>query len=72
LENNNVLVEPIAPPEFDAEIEVLPLGTYNASELAAVLFRPWTELIPGTTSDSQLKLVSDLLWKKNSYQPSSQ
>lgn len=72
LENNNVLVEPIAPPEFDAEIEVLPLGTYNTSELAAVLFRPWTELTPSTTSDSQLKLVSDLLWKKNSYQPSSQ
>jgi hypothetical protein len=62
LENNNVLVEPLAPPEFDAEIEVLPLGTYNTSELAAVLFRPWTELTPGTTTETQKKMISDLLW----------
>ena len=72
LENNNVLVEPVAPPEFDAEIEVLPLGTYNTSELAAVLFRPWTELTPGTTPDPQKKMISDLLWQKKAYQPSGQ
>ena len=60
-----VIVEPAAPPTIDAEIEVLPLGTYNA----AGLFRPWHEMYPSAYSDEHLKEISDLLWCKKNYKP---
>jgi hypothetical protein len=44
------VVEPVTPPEFDAEIEVLPLGTYNSTETAAALFRSWQDLTPSQTT----------------------
>ena len=69
---NRMITEPIAPPQFDAEIEVLPLGTYNNTLTAAALFRPWDELTPFTTTKEQQKLISDRLWEKEKYTPTGQ
>ena len=60
-----------APPTIDAEIEVLPLGTHNNTENAAVLFRPWEQLHPGTVNDEQLHAISNLIWQKKAYKPAA-
>lgn len=63
--------EPSPPPSIDAEIEVLPLGTYNSSLVASALFRPWENLHPGVVSEKELQLISDLIWKKKKYKPAN-
>lgn len=65
-------LEIYAPPAIDVEIEVLPLGTYNNTQNAAVLFRAWEDLHPWSVTSDQLKDISDFLWQKNSYKPSAQ
>lgn len=67
----HIIQEPIAPPSIDVEIEVLPLGTHNGTQIAAVLFRPWEDLHPGTVTDEQLPEISNLLWQKKQYAPAS-
>jgi hypothetical protein len=37
-------------PDFDAGIEVLPLGIKHKSPISALVFRTWRELVPGTIS----------------------
>lgn len=64
--------EPIAPPAIDVEIEVLPLGTYNHTSIARMLFRPWQELHPWAFSEEELQQISDALWEKEKYAPSGQ
>jgi hypothetical protein len=41
---------PEEPFDFDAGIEVLPLGIKHKSPIAALVFRAWRELVPGTIS----------------------
>ena len=57
---------------IDGEIEVLPLGTKNETELAGYLFRSWENLIPQNYNEEQLKMVSDYYWTKKDYQPTGQ
>lgn len=57
---------------IDGEIEVLPLGTKNETELAGYLFRSWENLIPQNYNEEQLKMVSDYYWTKKNYQPTGQ
>lgn len=64
--------EPIEPADFDAEIEVLPLGTFNKSYAANLIFKEWDKLNPSSYSDEALKIVSDFYWKKHNYQPTGQ
>ena len=64
--------EPIEPADFDAEIEVLPLGTFNKSYAANLIFKEWDKLNPSNYSDEALKIVSDFYWKKHNYQPTGQ
>lgn len=61
--------EPIAPPAIDVEIEVLPLGTYNSTSTARLLFREWSDVHPWAYNDEELREISDLLWRKNDYKP---
>lgn len=57
---------------IDGEIEVLPLGTKNETELAGYLFRSWENLIPQNYNEEQLKMVSNYYWTKKDYQPTGQ
>lgn len=57
---------------IDGEIEVLPLGTKNETELAGYLFRSWENLIPQNYNEEQLKIISDYYWTKKDYQPTGQ
>lgn len=54
--------------DFDAGIEVLPLGLkHEDSQIGLQIFRTWRELIPGTFSQSDEKLISDLYWQKQAF-----
>lgn len=68
--DTHTAAEPVMPPTVDVEIEVLPLGTYNNTQIAADLFRPWETLNPWHYNDQQLSEISEFLWKKKSYKPS--
>ena len=46
---------------FDCDVEVLPLGVMEG-EIGDIIFN--TEFDPGALNDYQLRLISDLVWKK--------
>lgn len=65
-----IITEPVKPPQFDCEIEVLPLGIVNSNSTAATLiFQPWEQLIPKTFSEEDLKQISDFYWEKKKFTP---
>ena len=66
---NDVHVEPVIA-DFDAGVEVLPLGMKHDGYTSSLVFRTWRELVPANVSapDDQ-KLVSDLYWKKKQFAP---
>ena len=53
--------------DFDAGIEVLPLGLKHKGVLSGVVFRKWPELNPMNTPSELLQDISDLYWKKKNY-----
>ena len=55
--------------DFDAGIEVLPLGLKQNGEIARVIFRKWADLNPMNTPTELLDDVSKLYWKKQAYKP---
>lgn len=65
------IVVPAAPPEINAEIEVLPLGVVGTTYCAAKLFRDWNSLIPANYTEEDLKEISDFYWKKQNYKPAA-
>lgn len=56
---------------FDVDIEVLPLGLKQEEMPQPLIFRAWRELDPNAISQPDLKLVSDLYWKKQQFAPST-
>lgn len=54
----------VAPLDFDVNVDVLPLGLNYGEGISLVVFRTWRELVPSQISDADLKLMSDLYWKK--------
>lgn len=58
---------PDEPFDFDAGIEVLPLGIKHKSPISTLVFRTWRELVPSTISQQDEKLVSDLYWQKQAF-----
>ena len=58
---------PDEPFDFDAGIEVLPLGIKHKSPISALVFRTWRELVPDTISQQDEKLISDLYWQKQAF-----
>ena len=61
---------PVDAPDFDAGIEVLPLGTWSKTTAARLVFRPLDELVPEKYTEEQLRTISDFYWEKKSYVPS--
>lgn len=59
-------------PDFDVEIEVLPLGAWNDTHTRGLVFRDWDMLVPKNFGEEDLRLVSDLIWQKKSYKPGPQ
>ena len=57
--------------DFDAGVEVLPLGLYHQDILPGVVFRKWAELNPQNTPEEFLQQISDLYWKKQQFAPSA-
>jgi hypothetical protein len=55
--------------DFDAGIEVLPLGLKQKGVLSGAIFRPWPELNPMNTPDELLEDISNLYWKKKEFAP---
>lgn len=56
---------------IDSDIEILPLGTKNNSELSALLFRDWTDLVPENYSQEEIALTSKFYWEKKGYAPTA-
>ena len=50
--------------DFDVNVDVLPLGLHYGEGLSLEIFRTWRELDPERISPADLKLISDLYWKK--------
>lgn len=63
----------VEPPivDFDAGIEVLPLGLKYKGTLPGVVFRKWADLNPQNTPKEFLPDISDLYWKKQQFAPSA-
>ena len=54
--------------DFEAGIEVLPLGIWGKNEAARLLFQDFDQLIPQNYSEEQLKLMYDVFWQKKDYE----
>ena len=54
--------------DFDAGVEVLPLGLKHKEVLSGVVFRKLADLNPMNTPKELLQDVSDLYWKKKKKQ----
>lgn len=63
-------VDPIAL-EFDVNVDVFPLGLNYKDGVSLQVFRTWRELDPESIPQSDLKLISDLYWKKEQSAPST-
>ena len=50
--------------EFDVNVDVLPLGLHYGEGISSLVFRTWRELVPDKLTEADLKLISDLYWKK--------
>lgn len=59
--------------DFDAGIEVLPLGAkHKNNEVASLIFQPWRDLIPANFGKETLQAISDLYWQKKKCAPTAQ
>lgn len=56
--------------DFDAGIEVLPLGIWGKNEAARLLFQDFDQLIPQNFNDEQLRTIYRIYWQKMDYKPS--
>lgn len=50
--------------DFDAGIEVLPLGLKQKGMVPGLVFRKWEILNPQNTPEEYLQEISQLYWKK--------
>ena len=57
--------------DFDAGIEVLPLGLKQKGIVPGLLFRKWEKLNPWNTPEEHLQEISQLYWKKKQFAPGS-
>ena len=57
--------------DFDVNVDVLPLGLNYNEGISLEVFRAWRELDPEHISDIDLKLISDLYWKKDAVAPTT-
>ena len=55
------------PADFEAGIEVLPLGVKMSNDIGFMLFRDWKTLNPNGYSEDDLKKISKYYWKKKKY-----
>ena len=62
--------EPVDEPDYDAGIEVLPLGIWGKYAGADLIFRDWGRLNPGCYNEKELEKISSIYWKKMEYKPS--
>lgn len=69
-QNDDAYVEPPIV-DFDAGIEVLPLGLKYKGMLPGVVFRKWSELNPQNTPKEFLQDISNLYWKKQQFAPTA-
>ena len=58
--------------DWDAGIEVLPLGIWGKNESARLIFQDFEKLIPKNFNEEQLRIVYGVFWEKKNYQPSGQ
>lgn len=69
-QNDDAYVEPPVV-DFDAGIEVLPLGLKHQGMLPGVVFRKWADLTPQNTPKEFLQDISNLYWEKQQFVPSA-
>lgn len=53
--------------DFEAGIEVLPLGIWGKNEAARLLFQDFDQLNPSNFTEQQLKVVYDVYWTKKKF-----
>ena len=70
VQDDDAYTEPVVV-DFDAGIEVLPLGLFSTELLPGAIFRKWAELNPQNTPEEFLQDISDLYWKKQQFAPSA-
>lgn len=61
------LVQDESEPDWDVDIEVLPLGIWGEDKTSGLIFREIERLNPTEYNEKELKLISDLYWRKMSY-----
>ena len=57
--------------DLDVNVDVLPLGLHYGEGLSLEVFRAWRELDPERIPPEDLRLISDLYWKKEQFAPST-
>ena len=57
--------------DFDVNVDVFPLGLHYGEGISVEVFRTWRELNPEQIHPNDLKLISDLYWKKEQSAPST-
>lgn len=55
--------------DFEAGVDVLPLGLMGEGILEKAVFRPWCLLNPQNTPEDLLQDISNLYWKKQNFKP---
>ena len=55
--------------DFEAGIEVLPLGVVASNDMGRLVFKEWPKLNPFGYSEEQLEKISRYYWKKKNYKP---
>lgn len=53
--------------DWDAGIEVLPLGIWNKNAAARLVFQDVDQLVPQNFTEQELKIIYDIYWKKKKY-----
>lgn len=70
--NQQPIPQEIAPADWDAGIEVLPLGIWGKNEAARLLFQDFDVLIPQSFTEEQLRLIYNVYWSKQDYAANKQ
>lgn len=63
-EAQSIPLTPLADPEMDCDIPVLPLGLKGNTTIHRYIFRKWEDIIPANYNEEELLKVSDYYWSK--------
>jgi hypothetical protein len=69
-QNEDFYSEPVIV-DFEAGVEVLPLGLKHEEGIATSIFKQWNKLNPENVPKDLLEEISTLYWQKKQFAPSA-